>query len=198
VTIDTAGLAPGVYTASLLLRTNSGRRPSIRVPVHVVVSAYRVGVNAGGGAYVDAAGDTWEADRTYVPGGWGYVNAEACSDATRAAIAGTDDDPLYQDVRKDPVEYRFDGLPPGVYHLEGRFTELHRRRRGARPFDVLVQGGLVMTAHDIAGEVGALAADDHAMLLLITDGQLSIRFVGREGCAPPVISALRVTHRPDL
>jgi hypothetical protein len=72
VTVNTTGLTPGVYHAILFLQSNSGREPTIRIPVSLLVPAYRQGVNAGGGAYTDVAeGDPWAADRAYAPGGYG-------------------------------------------------------------------------------------------------------------------------------
>jgi hypothetical protein len=197
VAVDTTGLAPGVYDASLVFRTSSGREQPLRITVHLVVSAYRVGVNAGGSTYVDRAGDTWMADKRYGAGSWGYTDKTARAHATRVDIAGTLDDPLYQSLREDPVEYRFDGVPPGTYQLELRFAEFAPRRAGTRLFDVIAEGAFVLPAHDIAGEVGTATADDHSMRLVITDGQLNVRIVERRGYAPPIINAIRVTQRPD-
>ena len=44
---------------------------------------------------------------------------------------------------------------------------------------------------------GALAADDHVFYVVVTDGQLNIRFVARTGFGQPIINALQVMHRPD-
>jgi hypothetical protein len=196
VTVDTTGLEPGVYDAALLVRSNSARQATLRIPVHLIVPAYQRAVNNGGAAYTDQAGDAWAADQAYSPGSWGYVNSSGAA-TTQSAIAGTADDLLYQTARRGLVEYRFDGLPAGTYQVDLRFAEIQGKRRDKRIFDVIVEGGLVLPAHDIAAEVGALAADDHTFFLAVTDGQLSVRFVTRSGFGVPLINAMRVTHRPD-
>ncbi len=53
VTVDTTGLAAGVYRANLLVQTNSGRQPNLQVPVEIVVAGYWKGVDVGGAAYTD-------------------------------------------------------------------------------------------------------------------------------------------------
>jgi subtilisin family serine protease len=198
VTVDTASLAPGVYRAALVLDSNSARAPVVRIPVTLIVPAYLQAVNAGGDAYVDAEGEPWGADQPYSAGSYGFTAYRDRTHRTRSDIAGTDDDLLYQTYRSDPVEYRFDGLPAGVYELDTRFAEPQRRTRaGTHQFDVIVEGSLYLPAHDIAGEVGPLTADEHVFFLRITDGQLNVRFAPR-GSGEPIVSALRVTHRPDL
>lgn len=197
VSVNAAGLEPGVYAATLHFQTNSGRQPNFAVPVSLIVTAYRQGVNAGGDAYTDTDGDVWAADQAYTEGGWGYVNRSRTS-STRRDIAGTDDDPLYRSAREQMNEYRFDGLAPGVYQVELRFADLLQNQRpGRRMFDVIIEGAMVLPAYDIAANVGPLAADDHTFYLMLTDGQLNIRLVTRRGYGDPIINGIRVTHRPD-
>ena len=45
--VDTTGMAPGTYGATLFVQSNSGRQPSLRVPVKLIVPAYETGANAG-------------------------------------------------------------------------------------------------------------------------------------------------------
>ena len=116
---------------------------------------------------------------------------------TRRAIDGTNDDPLYQDQRVDPYAYRFDNVPNGVYEIDFRFAELENVRIGRRLFDGIVENTLVLPAHDIRYEVGRFAADDQRFFVEVTDGRLDVRLVPRSGSQPPVLNALRVTHRPD-
>ena len=196
ITVNTAGLAPGVYGASMFVQSNSGRQPSIRVPVTLIVPAYFQGVNAGGNAYTDLSGDSWSADRAWAAGSYGYVGQSSTQNTNRP-IAGTLDDRLYQDLRQRMVEYRFDGLPNGVYEVDLRFAEITRTLPGRHLFDVLIEGNLVLPAHDIAAEVGSFAADDHVFFVVVTDGQLNIRFITRTGFGQPIINAIQVVHRPD-
>ena len=197
VSVDTTGKAPGIYHASLFIQTNSGRVPTLTVPVTLIVPAYYQAVNAGDGAYVDGSGDTWSPDQAYSAGSWGYTNRSSSIRTTKKGISGTTDDKLYQSQRQTPDEYRFDGLPNGVYEVDLRFAELVQRNPGTRLFDVIIEGNFSLPAHDIAGEVGSFAADQHVFFVPVTDGQLNIRLVGRAGNAAPVVNAIQVVHRPD-
>ncbi|MGH3658682.1 MAG: malectin domain-containing carbohydrate-binding protein, partial [Micromonosporaceae bacterium] len=197
VSVDTTGKAPGIYHATLFIQTNSGRVPILTVPVTLIVPAYYQAVNAGDGAYVDLSGDTWSADQAYTAGSWGYTNSMSSIRTTKKGISGTNDDKLYQSQRQNPTEYRFDGLPNGVYEVDLRFAELTNVQPGSRLYDVIIEGSFSLPAHDTVGEVGTFAADQHVFFVPVTDGQLNIRFVGRAGNAPPVVNAIQVIHRPD-
>jgi len=192
VTVDTAGLAPATYSATLFVQSNSGRQPSLRVSVNLIVV---LAVNAGDGAYTDVGGRPWAADQRYTSGSWGYTNARSSVGRTARPIAGTDDDPLYQSQRRSPIEYRFDHLPMGIYEVDLLFAEIQPIGPGQRLFDVIIEGSLVLPALDIAGEVGTFTADRHVVFVSVIDGQLNIRFVARRGLAP-VINAIQVIHRP--
>jgi hypothetical protein len=195
IQVDTTGLTPGVYLGALALESNSARTPHQRIPVSLVVTDYQQAVDAGGrAAYVDREGNPWAADRAYNTGSWGYVQSSRTY-TTAHAISGTTDPALYQSVRVDPYAYRFDALPNGVYQVELRFAQLREQSAASRYFDVVIEGQTLLPALDIAYEVGSYAADDHAFFVEVTDGDLDIRFIPRDG--QPVIAALRVTRRPD-
>jgi len=196
VTVDTTGLEPGFYRARIIIRSNDPRNPRLQVPVNLIVPAYRVGANASGGNYVDTSGDTWLPDQAYTAGSWGYLGNTSVH-TTHSPISGTDDDPLYQDLRRNMSSYRFDGLAPGVYQVELRFAELRRTRPNTHLFDVILENNLVLAAHDIAAEVGSFAADDHSFFIRVTDGSLNVRFIERLGFGQPTVNALRVTSRSD-
>ena len=117
--------------------------------------------------------------------------------STNKAIGGTTDDVLYQSARRGQTEYRFDGLPTGVYQVNLRFAEIQNRRPGQRLFDVIVENNLLLPAFDIAGEVGNNYADDKTFYLPVTDGQLNIRLIQRQADKEPIIEAIQVIHRPD-
>jgi hypothetical protein len=197
VTIDTNGLSPGVYNATLFFQTNSGRTPTVPVPVRLIVPAYEQGVNAGNGpAYTDTLGDSWAADQAYSAGGWGYT-LRVNTASTNGSIGGTPDPVLYKTARRGQTEYRFDGLPTGVYQVNLKFAEIQNRRPGQRLFDVIIEGNVVLPAFDIAGEVGKNYADDKTFYLPVTDGQLNIRFIQRQADKEPLINAIQVINRPD-
>ena len=166
------------------------------MPVTLIVPAYRVAANAGGGEYVDRAGETWLPDQAFADGSWGWLG-DSGRVRSDHEIAGTEDDPLYRDLRRNMFAYRFDDLPPGVYQVELRFAELAQVEPNRRLFDVILENDLVLPAHDIALEVGSFAADDHSLFVQVDDGTLDVRSIRRAGFGRPVANALRVTHRPD-
>jgi len=196
VSVDTRGLTPGVYLASIYVRSNSGREPNKRIPVSLIVTAYQQAANAGGSAYSDVLGDPWAADRAYSAGSWGYVQKGKIASTTKA-ITGTTDPTIYKTQRVDPYAYRYDNVPNGVYQVDLRFAELLGAKLGKRMFDVIVENNLVLPAHDIRYEAGLLAADPWTFFVEVADGRLDVRFVPRAGYDKPVINALRVSHRPD-
>ncbi len=198
VTINTAGLAPGLYLASLYVGTNAAKQLQLQVPVSLYVPDYQQSVDSGNtSAYVDSLGDKWAADQSYTTGSWGYVQ-KSKTDSTKTAITGTADPKLFQTQRIDPYGYRFDKVPNGTYQVELEFAELNAKEKiGKRLFDVIVEDTLILPAHDIVYQVGTLAAESRTFFLNVTDGQMDIRLIPRAGSDPPVINAARITHRTD-
>ncbi|MSP60110.1 MAG: hypothetical protein EXR72_07165 [Myxococcales bacterium] len=198
ITVDAAQLTAGTYPTRILLYSNSGRLAAVEIPVSVIVPGYRTAVNCGGAAYTDKAeGDVWKADKVYAAGSYGYVNAKGAAATIKGDIKLTTDDPLYAAYRSDPLEYKFDGLPVGNYRLELLFAEPLKTKPNLRVFDVIAEGSAVLPAHDIFYEVGVTSADKHSFFFPVTDGQMNVRLVLRRGQASPIVSAIRVTHRPD-
>lgn len=197
ININTSGLTPAAYQAGLLVRSNSGRSPVLRVPVSLVLSGYRRGVNSGGSLYIDSANERWTRDRKYTTGSWGYIIDRGKVETGRG-IAGTREDPLYQVARLNPYAYRFDGLPAGVYQVELRFAEIEGLDIEQRLFDVVIENSMFLPAYDISYDVGTYRAANHTFFVIVSqDGRLDIRLIRRFGYEPPILNALRVTHRPD-
>ncbi len=196
VTVNTTGLQPGTYLASIFVVSNSAREGRIRVPVSVVVTAYQQAVNAGGRSYTDKAGDAWAADKRHSEGSWGYIDSSTPR-STSHGISGTADPKLYQSQRLDAYAYRFDGVPSGVYQVDLRFAEFENVGPGRRVFDVVFENTLVLPAYDAFYEVGRYAADSNTFFIEITDGRADLRLVSRAGFMKPIINALKLTHRPD-
>ena len=115
-------------------------------------------------------------------------------------IADTDDDALYQNQRERTSGYRFDNLPAGTYVVDMAFAELRNGLgAGDRVFDVSINGTLVLPGYDAAAAVGTLTADHRAFNVTVAAGGSIIVSLGdRPGKLPPMINAVRVTHRPDL
>ena len=198
VRVDPAGMQPGAYDALVTLQTNAGRTPFIDVPVTLAVPAYRTGVNAAGGAYTDTAGDSWNGDQAWTPGGYGYVGGGSVN-TTKKSISGTEDDALFRSNRSGMTGYRFDALPAGTYQVELDFAEL---RAGLSPgrcvFDVSINGETALRGYDVAAEVGTLAADTRTFWVTVDEGgSIVIEFGAYRGKLPPYVSGVRVTHRPD-
>ncbi len=199
VTVDTHGLAVGVYQATLTFRTNSGRQPNLSVPVRLIVPGYQQGFNSGDGVYTDTSGDTWSADRAYTPAnGSGYVQSPPKDASTNSAIGGTADDPLYQTARINDMTYRFTGLPAGAYQLELKFAEIQNKKPGQRQFDVVVNGSPYLLAFDISALVGKDFALDRTLFVNVpAGGEVSVQLATRRSNGVPILNAVRVTHRPD-
>ena len=197
LSIDTTGLEPGVYSASVVIDTDAPRGGRLSVPVRLVVTPYLRSVNVGGGAYTDGSDEPWAEDQAF-DGSWGY-EYESRSVRVRRDIAGTDDDPLYQDARVGRTyAYRFDDLPSGTYEVELHFAEIQRRRPTERLFDVTADAQPLLVGYDIAEDVGPDRAVVHRFTVEVTDGLLRIRFLDRGRSGQPIVNALQLTNRPDL
>jgi hypothetical protein len=199
VTVDTTGMSPGVYQATLTFRTNSGRQPNLSVPVRLIVPAYQQGFNSGGGAYTDVTGDPWAADRAYTPAnGSGYVQNPPRTASTNAPIGGTLDDPLYQKARISSMNYLFTGLPAGAYQVQLKFAEIQNKRPGQRQFDVIVNGTPFLTAFDISALAGRNNALDRTLFVNVpASGEINVQLATRRSTGEPILNAVRVTNRPD-
>ena len=153
--------------------------------------AFQLRVNAGGNAYVDGNGNTWNADQAYLPGSWGYVNIDTSKTwATTADIANTDDDPLFQTERWGNFSYVFD-LPNGNYTITLDFDELYWHSVGKRIFDVRIEGTTVIDDWDMYADIGYRKAASKVFVVNVTDGQLNIDFQASVDSAK--VSAIEIT-----
>ncbi|OGO54079.1 MAG: hypothetical protein A2V85_12235 [Chloroflexi bacterium RBG_16_72_14] len=194
VSIDTSGLAPGTYRAAVVISTNDPDHATTLLPVTLTVPAYQRGVNAGGPAFTDLDLTPYVADRAYAPGEFGYLGPSSAR-STKAAIEGTEADPLYQDLRTGMTGYRFD-VPDGHYVVMLRFAELTARRAGERVFSISVEGTTVEANLDVfAAAGGRLTALDRWFEVDVSDGVLDIGFAAQRGDLP-IINAILVTEMP--
>ncbi len=95
------------------------------IPLHIADADWtslELAVNVGSNCFFtsDKSGLTWVPDRPYIEGGWGYIGGREKS--TQTEIQLTVDDPLYQTMREDIEEYRFD-VPTGSYEVELLFAD---------------------------------------------------------------------------
>jgi subtilisin family serine protease len=200
VRADASGLDAGVHRGTVTITTNSGRVPVLTIAVTLVVPARRQGLNSGGSVYTDTNGDPWGTDQAWTPGGFGYLGGGGLVLTTKKGIAGTDDDALYQDQREQISGYRFDNLPAGTYEVDLDFAELKPDFTGGkRVFNVSINGTAVLSNYDIAAAVGTLTADHRVFTVSVADGgSIQVDFGAIAGKKPPVINAIRITHRPDM
>jgi subtilisin family serine protease len=201
VTVDATGLAAGsVHNGVLKVTSQSGRNPELLIPVRLIVPGFQQAIDSGSNnTHVDAQGDTWTKDKAFVAGaGCGYLGTTSVV-STGHAITGTDDPARLANARQGMYEYRCDGLANGTYTVQLDFAELTNTKPNKRIFDVMVEGVEVLPNLDINLETGGnYKAMSRTFTATVTDGVMNIRFIAHAGFAKPIISSLRVTHRPDL
>jgi len=199
LTFDTHGVAPGtVLKGTLVIASDSGRSPEIKIPLTVSVPGYRTAIDSGAAKVsADTAGEVWSPDLKYTAGSYGYIG-RSTKVSTTNAIEDTADDKLFRTAREGAVEYRFDNVPNGVYQIELDFAELGKVAAGKRLTDVLAEGTVQLPDLDIVGTTGgSYRALAKSFTVRVTDGQLNLRLVAT-GAEKTLVNAVRVTQRPDL
>ncbi|QJE97074.1 malectin domain-containing carbohydrate-binding protein [Luteolibacter luteus] len=146
-------------------------------------------INSGGLAYTDTLGRVWEADTGFSSGS---------TNTSTNAIAGTDDDTLYQTERYDPqstgafLEYNF-ALANGQYEVRLHFAETYSgvTAPGQRLFDVFAENNLALDDFDIFAHAGLNRACVITFPVVVADGSLNLRWV--HGAAQnPKVCAIEV------
>ncbi|MGH3734963.1 MAG: glycosyl hydrolase family 18 protein [Micromonosporaceae bacterium] len=152
-----------------------------------------VRVNANGNGLSDTGGTAWSGDRAYTSGSWGY-DTRYGSGSTGNAIAGTNDDVLYQSYNlfHAGTGYKFD-LPNGSYRVTLKMMEDWATAAGHRKFDVAIEGATVLTGFDIFASCGKYTACDRSFTTSVGDGQLNVRFTMNGGANYATVSAIEVT-----
>jgi hypothetical protein len=138
-----------------------------------ILAQQPIRVNCGGTSYTDTKGQIWQADTGY---NWGNIST------IPAVVSGTSDLPLYQNGRYNPnfsagMVYSF-AVPNGPYHVNLYFAETYpsTQVKGARVFNVKMQGAVAFSNLDIFAEAGANAALVKGADITVTNGQVSIEF----------------------
>ena len=148
-------------------------------------------INAGGADYTSTGGTSFVADQAYSAGSFGYVNG--ASKIVQKAVAGTEDDPLYQYYRDGEFSYLFD-LPNGSYDVICHLVEPRITGIGQRVFDILAEGIVVVDDYDVVASTGGrLFAGTVSFSAEVIDGQLNIDFVQVSVKGKPVLCAIEVT-----
>ena len=162
----------------------------------VFLSAGAFHVNSGGPKYVDTSGSLFVADRGYRAGRFGYVGG--LKRTFSQPIGGTDDDPLYQEVRvvlegtgNGAFDYRFDVAAAGRYDVALHLMAPALEGPGDIVMDVTAEGALIFDDLDVTAEAGGeYQALVKTFAMDVTDGTLDLRFRAVNKAA--VVSAIAV------
>jgi hypothetical protein len=127
-------------------------------------------LNAGGDTYLSSAGIEYlnDASTGWVSGGTAYSSSEA--------IAGTEDDQLYQSERYGDFSYSIP-LENGLYDIVLKFAEIYQDDPGSRIFHVDMEGERVIRSLDLIFRTDKNTAYDVVIPMQLTDGNLNIDFV---------------------
>lgn len=154
-------------------------------------------VNAGSNdSYNDQAHVSWDADRAWEPGSWGYAGGAA--KLTHHAIFGTDDDALYQATREGMERYQFD-VPDDTYEVTLCFAETDSNVKGGdRLFSVRINGHDAVRDLDLVAEYGAFTAVKRSFTVEASGGTgVTIEFRSSKGQASVSAIAVRGYFRSN-
>jgi hypothetical protein len=176
-----------------------GEDPGGRAYIFLSPGGFRV--NSGGPNYTDVDGRLFLADRAYMPGGFGYVGG--LERRFNQPIGGTDDDPLYQDVRVaregdgDGIfAYRFDVATPTRYDVTLYLMAPALDSAGNVVMDVQAEDDLVFDDLDVTAEAGGeYLALVKTFAVDVNDGTLDLRFRAVNKAA--VVSAVAVAAQAE-
>lgn len=142
--------------------------PVILAPV--AAPSFPIRVNAGGSAFTDASGVSWQADT-------GFSSSKTYSNFGNF-VAGTTVQALYQTERYNPggFTYQFP-VPNGTRAVRLRFAEIWFSQAGQRVFNVAINGQQVLSNFDIAATAGPRVAIDRTFQVNVTGGQVRIDFL---------------------
>ena len=124
-------------------------------PNVIVPGTTTLRINSGGGAFVDMAGNAWQADTDYTGGGT-YTFGSPTNGTPYYYVAGTTERSLYTDVRYSSDTFSYN-LPasPGSYTLKLHFMEGDDSPYpGKRLFNVLVNGATALSNFDVFTAAG--------------------------------------------
>jgi hypothetical protein len=172
-------VADGVLNIAFQSVVNNAKVSAIKVVPREVIFA----VNAGGPEYITATEEIYEADADFTGGG---------TYTTTAAIAGTEDDRLYQSERYGNFSYTMP-VANGEYEVTLKFAEIYFTSVGQRVFNVLIEGKTVISKLDLVAQVGSKVAYDVVVPVTVADGVLNLAFQSVVNNAK--VSALKVTAK---
>lgn len=192
--IEVLGTGFGAETAPTPTPTPTPTSTPTSTPTPLPPAPDRYRVNAGGVSYRDVLGQLWTADQLYtVANGWGATGGSAKSNST--AVAGTDDDVLFQTWRDNPGSYLFN-VPNGTYRVTLRFAEFEATKAGDRVMRITVEGTIQENQLDIYALVGRATALERTYQTTVADGLLQIDFARNGGRRSPIVAAIAIQPLP--
>jgi hypothetical protein len=194
----THSYTPGTYVASVTVDftlngvTESVISPTCTATVAVpgpasgTVLSAPLRINTGGGPYVDAAGNVWQADEYYTGGS---ENDQAAGHT----IARTSDAPLFQDERWGNFSYQLP-IANGTYEVRLYFGEIYSGclSPGCRVFNVTANGQPWLSNYDIAAKSGDYTADMETKTITVSNNILDLTFSSVVGS--PQLAAIEVVN----
>lgn len=160
------------------------------------IEGVELAVNVGSDCFYTSAEShlTWLPDREYQPGSWGYIGGKKHDTTTE--VVQTDDEPLYQTMRIELDNYRFD-VPNGNYELELLFSDVFRPREQSiyllgrddnavmttqgNCFTVRVNGEVVEDAFNPGLETDYYHAVKRRYIIKVDEGSLDVSFRNIKG-----------------
>lgn len=128
---------------TITLRAKQGNAMLAGIEITPYVDTGELRVNVGGSGFVDKQGNIWKSDQAYIAGSWGYANSagneyKLTLEWTKAHV----DPELFKSSRwgKTDMFYQFDGLEAGTYEVTVYLAEDYHTSRGARVFELFVNG----------------------------------------------------------
>ncbi len=137
-------------------------------------------INAGGPAYTDSLGQTWQADTDFSGG--------STTNET-FAVANTSDPALYSARRWGNFSYNIP-VTAGAYNVTLLFCESRVTTTNSRLFDVSAEGQQIVTNLDLFATVGLHAAYNPVFPVEVADGALNLVFTTVKDSA--IVSGIEV------
>ena len=153
--------------AAIVVLGTSGGGTTTTTTTTAPTGSFALRIHAGGGSYVDSAGNTWLADTDYTGGS---------TNSTSAAITGTSDQALFQSERFGMTACTIPVPGPGTYTVQIYESEIYWTSPGKRIFSVTANGTPILTNYDIYAAVGANAADIITASVPVTGSSLTLSF----------------------
>jgi hypothetical protein len=151
-------------------------------------------INSGGPNYADSDGNLFVADQAYAAGSFGYVGGRARTFSQ--PIGGTEDDPLYQDlrlVRDGSFLYRFDVASAAPYKVTLFLMAPALAGAGNIVMDVQAEGTVIFDDMDVTAHAGgSWRALVKTFSVDVDDGTLDVEFSAVNKAA--VVSAIAVVE----